>query len=98
MNALQKLFVICLGILSIPAAALSQTPYEYKCGNCCYLACDYEPCSYNTWRCEMIDQVQQVQKCCYVPQYYCENVCTQYPHRVCETNCQMVPKYTFRIR
>jgi hypothetical protein len=68
-------------------------PAEAQYGGCCYLVCNYEPCYYTTWNCEMINQVQQVPKCCYVPQYYTQTYCCYVPQYYTQTYCTYSPHY-----
>lgn len=93
---------------------------EQPTGQCYCQYVRYEPRPYTTTRCveeryncpktccRMVPEYFQVQKCRYVPEYYCETRCKQVPQyyevqecktrykTICEPQCDYVPKYYWR--
>lgn len=95
-------------------------PCDQAMGDCYCLMVHYEPCYYTTQRCveeqvpckkkcvRYVDKFYEVQRCKYVPQYYCETYCQKCPEcyevddfkcckkMVCDQHCKWVPKYYWK--
>ncbi len=68
-------------------------PADKACGDCYCLMCHYEPCYYNTTRCEQ-ECCPVYKKCCkYVPKYYQKQCCRMVPQYYCVTCCKYEPCY-----